>query len=121
MSPSEYEFTRNYSKIYASLLFCEEELNNWYNLVKENNNERISLIHNNLELNHYIRGEDKDYLISWDKAKIDSPVFEFYRLYRNQLQKHSLSQACKTCHQCPGQFCYESPCWFANLLCRVFV
>ena len=84
MSPSEYEFTRNYSKIYASLLFCEEELNNWYNLVKENNNERISLIHNNLELNHYIRGEDKDYLISWDNATFDSPVLDLVHLYKKE-------------------------------------
>ena len=47
MSPSEYEFTRNYSKIYASLLFCEEELNNWYSLVKENNKD------DNLEKKYY--------------------------------------------------------------------
>ena len=46
--------------------------------------ERISLIHNNLELNHYIRGEDKDYLISWDNATFDSPVLDLVHLYKKE-------------------------------------
>lgn len=84
MSPSEYQFVRNYSKIYASLLFCEEELKNWYELVKDNNKQRVSLIHNNLELNHFIKGENKDYLISWDKSKFDSPILDLVTLYKKE-------------------------------------
>lgn len=84
MSPSEYQFVRNYSKIYASLLFCEEELNNWYELVKDNSKQRVSLIHNNLDLSHFIKGENKDYLISWDKTKFDSPVLDLANLYKRE-------------------------------------
>jgi len=82
MSPSKYQFVRNYSKITAALNFSENELDNWYNLVKEKKNERISLIHNNLSLEHYIRS-DKDYLISWDNAKFDTPVLDLVKLYQN--------------------------------------
>lgn len=82
MSPSKYEFVRNYSKINSALNFTENELDNWYNLVKEKKNERISLIHNNLSLEHYIRS-DKDYLISWDNAKFDTPVLDLVKLYQN--------------------------------------
>lgn len=82
MSPSEYLFTRNYSKIKASLNFTSNELDNWYDLVKDKNNERISYIHNNLSLEHYIRS-DKDYLISWDHSKFDTPVLDLYKLYQN--------------------------------------
>jgi len=82
MSPSRYEFMRNYSKIQAALNFTENELDDWYNLVKEKKNERVSLIHNNLSLDHYIRS-DKDYLISWDYAKFDTPVLDLVKLYQN--------------------------------------
>ena len=83
-SPSEYEFVRNYSKIQASLLFAEQELSEWYELVKEKGKERVSLIHNNLELDHYIKDQDRDYLISWDNAKFDSPVLDLANLYKNE-------------------------------------
>lgn len=82
MSPSKYQFVRNYSKINSALNFSENELDNWYSLVSNKKNERISLIHNNLSLEHYIRS-DKDYLISWDKAKFDTPVLDLVHLYQN--------------------------------------
>ena len=82
MSPSKYEFVRNYSKINSALNFSEQELDEWYNLVKEKKSERISLIHNNLSLEHYIRS-DKDYLISWDNAKFDTPILDLVKLYQN--------------------------------------
>ena len=81
-SPSEYEFLRNYSKLKAALNFSESELDNWYSLVKEKKSERIALIHNNLSLDHYLRS-DKDYLISWDNAKFDTPILDLYKLYQN--------------------------------------
>lgn len=82
MSPSKYEFVRNYSKIMAALNFTEQELDSWYSLVTNKKNERISLIHNNLSLEHYLRS-DKDYLISWDYAKFDTPVLDLVKLYQN--------------------------------------
>ena len=42
MSPSRYEFVRNYSKINAALNFSESELDDWYSLVSNKKNERIS-------------------------------------------------------------------------------
>jgi len=82
MPPSKYLFVRNYSKIMSALNFSEEELDNWYSLVNEKKNERISLIHNNLSLEHHIRS-DKDYLVSWDKAKFDTPILDLVKLYQN--------------------------------------
>lgn len=83
LSPSKYEFVRNYSKIKSALDFSEKELDDWYNLVKEKKDERISLIHNNLKLDHLIRSNGEDYLISWDKSKFDTPVLDLYNLYKN--------------------------------------
>ena len=85
MSPCEYLIARNISKIYESLYFSKEELGKWYNLVKEKQRQRYTVLHNNLELDHFIINENK-YLISWDKAKIGIPVFDIYKLYK----KHAL-------------------------------
>ncbi len=82
MAPSKYEFVRNYSKIKAALDFSARELDEWYSLVQDKKSERISLIHNNLSLDHFLRSE-KDYLISWDQAKFDTPVLDLVKLYQN--------------------------------------
>ena len=90
MSPSRYNFVRNYSKINSALIFSDSELDNWYSLVKEKKNERVSLIHNNLSLEHYIRN-DKDYLISWDKSKFDTPILDLVKLYQSDYWKFDFS------------------------------
>lgn len=82
MSPSEYLLIRNISKIYAALNFCAQELERWYKLIKEKRKQRSVVLHNNLSVDHFIRS-DHPYLISWGKAKIDLPIFDLYKLYRN--------------------------------------
>ena len=74
---------RNSSKILASLEFTKKELDNWYDLIRKVNNQRVSLIHNNLSTDHYLK-KDKSYLISWDNAKIDTPVLDLVTLYKNE-------------------------------------
>lgn len=81
MSPSKYLFVLNVSKIYNSLYFAKKELDNWYELIKNNPKQRISFIHNNLELDHLLKS-DSTYLISWDKSKLGLPIFDLYDLYR---------------------------------------
>lgn len=81
MSPSEYLLARNISKVYASLSFCKNELQEWYNIVKEKRKQRLVVLHNNLNLDHFIRNKNV-YLTSWDKAKIDLPIFDIYKLYK---------------------------------------
>src|SRR5574344_1511987 len=83
MSPSHYLFMRNYSKIKANLKFCQNELDKWYDLVKNEHKTRVALIHNNLALNHYLKNEE-DYLISWDHARIDTPILDIVKFYHNE-------------------------------------
>lgn len=86
MSPSSYLLARNISKIYACLNYCKENIEKWYDMVKNKNKVRMVLIHNNLELDHYIK-KDKPYFISWDKSKIDMPIMDLYVFYK----KHYLN------------------------------
>lgn len=83
MSPSSYLLLRNISKIFAALDFCNQELEKWFELVKDQTKKRVSLIHNNLELSHFIKN-DQDYLISWEKSRIDTPIMDLVNLYKKE-------------------------------------
>ena len=58
MSPSEYLLARNITKIFSALA-------------------------NNLGLDHFLKNKNS-YLISWNKSRIDIPIFDLYKLYRKQ-------------------------------------
>ena len=85
MSPPEYLLARNISIIISSLNYTEDKINDWYKKISNNDKYRVSVIHNNLDLSHFIKNSN-DYLISWDKSKIDLPIFDLYKLYN----KHAL-------------------------------
>lgn len=86
MSPATYLFMRNYTKIIDVLDFCQRELVEWYELVKKETKVRVALLHNNLELDHYIKS-NKDYLISWDNYKFDTPILDVVNLYKKEYLK----------------------------------
>lgn len=94
MSPSEYSLARNISIIFETIKYAKEELYKWYNLVKEKTKIRQTIIHNNLELDHYISNERK-YLISWDNAKIDMPIYDIYKLYTNHGLEYDFTEILK--------------------------
>ena len=84
-SPSEYLLARNVSIIFDTLKFESDLLNKWQELVKEKRKQRYVVIHNNLDIDHFLKDQN-NYLISWDKSKIDLPIYDLYKLYkRNNL------------------------------------
>ena len=82
MSPSSYLIARNINIIFSSLYSSRDSLEEWYKMIEDNKNERVSYIHNNINLDHYIKG-DKPYLISWNKSRVDSPIYDLYSFYEN--------------------------------------
>lgn len=87
MSPSHYLIARNYSIIVSSLKYSNDTLKKWYKLVLNKTTQRVCVIHNNLSLEHYIKGE-KDYLISFDNHMVDTPILDIYKFYKKE--GHSL-------------------------------
>lgn len=83
LSPSQYLLIRNISKIFDALDFCQSKLDDWFEIVKEEKKQRVSVIHNNLDTTHIIRNKD-NYLISWDYAKVDTPILDIVKLYKNE-------------------------------------
>ncbi len=82
-SPSTYLLLRNIYKIFAALDYASDLLDNWYESTKDDLKERVAFIHNNLELDHFLKS-DKGYLISWEKSKIDSPILDLITFYQHE-------------------------------------
>lgn len=82
MSPSSYLIARNISIIFQSIYFAKKSIEDWYKKIENNKNERVVNIHNNINLDHYIKN-DKPYLISWNRSKIDNPIYDLLSFYQN--------------------------------------
>ena len=82
-SPSNYLLLRNIYKIFSAIDYTEDSLDNWYDNTKNDLKIRVALIHNNLETEHFIKG-DRDYLVSWEKAKLDSPILDLITFYQKE-------------------------------------
>lgn len=94
MSPSEYLLARNISFIFKSIEMGKKYIDNWLENIDGLNKMRLVVVHNNLDLSHYIRN-NKDYLISWDKSKIDIPIFDLYNLYNNHFSDFNFFELLK--------------------------
>lgn len=94
VSPSSNLLLNNSSKIFESLVFLKKEIEEWYKITIDSDKMRVCLVHNNLNLDHYIKG-DKDYLISWDNYIIDSPIIDIVKLYKNIYINMNFSEALK--------------------------
>ena len=82
MSPSNYLIARNIGRIYKMLSYCQYNLEKWYELIKDKKKMRVVNIHNNINIDHYLK-KDKPYFISWGKSKIDSPIYDLLIFYKN--------------------------------------
>ncbi len=86
MAPSMYLLARNISKVYSLIEFLTNELDNWYTIANKKDKKRVSVIHNNLSTNNYLKN-NKGYLTSWYKSKIDLPIKDIEIFYRNSYDK----------------------------------
>ncbi len=82
MSPSSYLIARNINIIFSSIYYVKDSIEKWYKLVQDNKNMRNVFIHGNINLNHYLKS-DKPYLISFNKSRIDSPIFDLLSFYKS--------------------------------------
>lgn len=80
MSPSQYLLARNITKIFYRLEQLKREIESWFDTVKDKKKIRNVVLHNNLDISHFIKNENS-FFINWDKSKIDMPIFDLYKLY----------------------------------------
>lgn len=88
MAPSYYFLLRNISWIFHSLNSSKYFLDKWYEISKNKKNRRLCLIHGNLELDHIIGSEER-FLISWDHARVDVPIYDLLGFYKKNFNEVS--------------------------------
>ncbi len=82
-SPSHYFLLTNISKILAAFDFASHELESWYEKVVDLKKYRVCQIHNKVSLEHFHKS-DKEYLISWEDSRRDSPVLDLIKFYQDE-------------------------------------
>lgn len=82
MSPASYLLARNLTALYRSLDKSKGLIESWHLKVDGKRKIRYVNIHGNLSMDHYLK-KGKLYLISWDKSKIDFPIYDIITLYQN--------------------------------------
>ena len=88
-SPSEYLLAVNISIIFFSLYKAKERLDSWYENIKDKDKVRYVINHNNLDVSHFIKSDNK-YLTSWDKASIGLPIYDLYNLFTKKMYDYDL-------------------------------
>lgn len=91
MSPANYLLIRNISIIYLALRKSREYIEKWYGIMKKEQKMRYVYIHGNLKDEH-LRESNDLYLISWDKSRIDLPIYDLEILYKNSFLDISLDK-----------------------------
>ena len=81
LSPSQYLLLRNITLIYQMIDYSTKKIDFWYQLSSNCQKHRTCLIHNNISLEHLLIN-DNNYLVSWDKSKIDRPVVDLISFYK---------------------------------------
>ena len=81
LSPVNYLLARNISLIYYALDLSNKYIDEWYKHIIKEKGLRVALLHNNISIDHLII-DDKKYLISWDYAYFNNPIYDIENLYR---------------------------------------
>ena len=114
MSPAELLLMNNISNIYLMLNFSRKNIEDYYKESENKNIQRKVLIHGNLSLDHIIETDDR-YLISWNKARIDSPIYDLLYFYQNDYDQIEISSLYET-YQSKYQFTKEEKYLFFSLI-----
>lgn len=94
LSPSELLLSSNISIVFSCLNYSKNELDKWYDLIDKKRKQRFVVLHNNLSLEHFIKN-NSSYLLSWNKSRIDIPIFDLYKLYKKYELDYDFSSILK--------------------------
>lgn len=83
MSPAEYILMLNISKFHKALNYADNRLDAWYQEKQTSIKERVTQVHKNITLDHFLVGE-KSYFINWDNSSKDIVIYDFLNFYRNE-------------------------------------
>lgn len=84
MSPEEQLLMNNISNFYKALNYAEHKLEEWYKLKKQEKTERLTQLHNNISLNHFLISKENKVIIDWEQASKGIVIYDFLKFYQNE-------------------------------------
>ena len=88
MSPSHYFLARNINVVFKSLNRSRYLIDKWYDIISKKKKVRMVTIHNNLDLDNYLRS-DKGYLLGWDNSKTEIPIYDLFMFFKKYATRFS--------------------------------
>lgn len=85
MAPDEYLLMRNITLVYLALDYSKNTIDLWYEKIKDKKSVRYAQLHNGIETDHFLFGKNA-YLISWDHARKDIPIYDFLHFFRKEYE-----------------------------------
>lgn len=115
MAPAELLLMNNISKIYYLLNISRFYIEKYYESAEKVDNERYVLNHGNLNLSHLLESNNK-FLISWNRAKRDLPVYDLAKLIKNDSDTIEITSIYEI-YQSRYHFTKEEEYLFVSLIC----
>lgn len=93
MSPFELQYCSTIHQVLRAQGFAMMQLDQWYENMKEKEKSRVSLIHGNLSIRHYIVDyQDKGYFISFERSTMGNPIQDLVIFYTRSLYTYPVTR-----------------------------
>ncbi len=84
MSPASLQICMYHHEIMKALEFANKRLTDWYEKAKETKKIRISFVHGNPSMTHYVSDNERNYLLNFEQAHYAPPCMDLYRFFRTK-------------------------------------
>lgn len=82
MSPFELQYCTYYHYVLRAYEFANKQLTEWHEAMKEKEKTRISFVHGNVSMNHFLFDHQRNgYFISFERSHFTTPVQDLVQFY----------------------------------------
>ncbi|MFJ8529799.1 spore coat protein YsxE [Bacillus sp. NPDC094106] len=94
MSPFELQYCTYFHHVMRARDFATKQLTEWYEAMKEKEKTRISFVHGNVSLNHFLFDYERNgYFISLERSQFATPVQDIVGFYSRSLNTYPIARS----------------------------
>ncbi|MDM5156652.1 spore coat protein YsxE [Bacillus sp. DX1.1] len=93
MSPFELQYCTYFHHVLRAREFATKQLTEWHEAMKEKEKTRVSFIHGNVSMNHFLFDHERNgYFISLERSQFATPVQDLVRFYSRSLNTYPIAR-----------------------------
>ncbi|WP_018781679.1 spore coat protein YsxE [Bacillus sp. 95MFCvi2.1] len=94
MSPFELQYCTYFHHVMRAREFATKQLSEWNEAMKEKEKTRVSFIHGNVSMNHFLFDYERNgYFISLERSQFATPVQDLVRFYSRSLNTYPITRS----------------------------